>query len=147
MKKIVFAVLVMVLPYSASLYFSWHWQSHVTARADDAPTDTGAATVEQGPVHLSHSSTLSYSSQKDPRNPVDETAELANSLRAQLAAVQEKEKRLAAREKQLDLIYHDIRSERARMEQLWKQIEFNLHRDEREKSSTESPKQPPVKRD
>jgi flagellar motility protein MotE (MotC chaperone) len=56
-----------------------------------------------------------------PPSPED-TVRLANSLRDRMKAVREKEEQVNARQKQLEMIYQDIRTERNVLDELRKQV-------------------------
>jgi flagellar motility protein MotE (MotC chaperone) len=57
---------------------------------------------------------------------VEETVQLAAGLRDRAAAVREREVQLASRQKQLELVYEDIRSERAAIDELRNQVSDEL---------------------
>ncbi len=57
---------------------------------------------------------------------VAEAVQLATNLRERQATLREKEIQLAARQKQLDLVYKDIRGERTALDELRKQVNDEL---------------------
>src|SRR5262249_27846866 len=52
----------------------------------------------------------------------EETVRIANSLRDRMKAVREREEQVTSRQKQLELIYQDIRGERNVLDELRKQV-------------------------
>jgi flagellar motility protein MotE (MotC chaperone) len=136
MKKLVlFGVIALVL-FAASFATSYFWQRNKsgteqagggegTQPGDREAAKTGARTSEPSP---------------------EEAAKLAASLRERLGSLQSREADLAARQKELDLVAQDIRSQRTEMEKLQKDLleELKKIREKLDKgalSSTE-PKSP-----
>ncbi len=56
----------------------------------------------------------------------EEAVQLANSLRDRIKAVREREEQLNARQKQLELVYQDIRGERTVLDEMRKQVNDEL---------------------
>jgi flagellar motility protein MotE (MotC chaperone) len=129
MKRLVTLVATAILMFGASAAVSWMLTRQQLASAEStetAPTPA-AAERERGHQPASAAPRLPATPAAMGLHPVqapgaEETVQLAANLRNRLAEVKEKETRLDARQKHLDLVYKDIRDERVAIEGLHKQI-------------------------
>lgn len=131
MKLLLFGVTALVL-FGASFGVSYFLQQGKPPPGDRAAAPETAPGKETessstGKGKLPPSSDPQRTAVRPPHTPgTDEAVQLAGSLRERLSAVREKEKKLADREKQLDLIMKDIRGERTVIDDLRKQVGAEL---------------------
>jgi hypothetical protein len=138
MKKLSLLTLVALLAFGAGAYVSWKWQTQETPPADVSPSAQPPASTAK-----THSDDSQTQSRTAVGSTAEETTQLAASLRGKMAAVREKEQQLAARQKQLELIYQDIRSERAKMEDYHKRIHSELEAAEKQSAPPKKPSPQP----
>ncbi len=130
MKKLVVLVLVAGVLFGLSAGGSWMWRHHSKPHEEEEaghesliatkPENMGKS--KDGPV-AGYAAAPQRSAVRPPYTAgADEAVQLASNLRERLAAVKERETQLAARQKQLQLIYNDIRSERSAVDELRKQV-------------------------
>jgi flagellar motility protein MotE (MotC chaperone) len=109
------------------------WTQQQQLRAKGEPETGGHAAkvgAKETGAKASHETAKSEGGGEDIRPVVrsggppnaEDTARLANSLRDRLKAVREREEQLGSRQKQLELIYQDIRGERNVLDELRKQV-------------------------
>lgn len=118
------------LIFAASATVSlWYQQQQVRTKTE---TDSNHATARTG-KESEHKSTADSSKTEsdDDLRPVvrpsglsnrEETTHLVNNLRDRMKAVREREEQLNSRQKQLELIYQDIRGERNVLDEMRKQV-------------------------
>jgi flagellar motility protein MotE (MotC chaperone) len=133
MKRTILILLTALVAFAGSALWSWNWQNAQKAATESA--DSGGGTAEPSGKSKEGSSAL-LDKQEAPSVAgrthfpgtalAEEAAQLAANLRERLAAVRVKENQLADKQKQLDLVYQDIRTERAAMEELQKQAAAEL---------------------
>jgi len=129
MKRFLTLIVTSALMFGGSAFVSWNM-----ARQKAPPTDSAEAeTTLPGPARdhdplgktpPPRSTTVSSpgNAQSAHSSGTEEAVQLAANLRARLSQVRDREARLDARQKHLDLIYQDIRAERGAIEALRKQI-------------------------
>jgi flagellar motility protein MotE (MotC chaperone) len=135
MKKVLSLGLTALVLFGLSAAASWILRGHTTAGESSPSAD--ATTAE--PLELPGKSyggsgaapgrgeAAQRVAVKAPYSPgAEEAIQLANTLRDRLTATKERETQLAARQKHLELIYHDIRSERAALDEIRKQVSEEL---------------------
>ncbi len=133
MKKILgFGILTLLL-FGVSASVSWFLQGPKT------PSGDLTATPKASPPKIAERSKRSQSTPgaqapppaevpprsvaRPPYTPgTDDAVQLAASLRERLAAVREKEDKLTSQQKNLELVYQDIRGERGAIDELRKQV-------------------------
>src|SRR5205085_12626117 len=104
---------------------------------ESAPTENESSGVSIPPLPTKNHASSNATMQEEPITPkvavkpaftpgADEAAQLAANLRERLAAVKESEGQVAGRQKQFDLIFKDIRGERAAIDELRKQVNEEL---------------------
>jgi flagellar motility protein MotE (MotC chaperone) len=131
MKKIVLMGLVVAVLFAVSAAASWMMRNDQTAHHDheespDMASESGAKAAPSS----NHNQGSATSSNGDARPAVrpninaeaETAAHLTVTLRNQIEAVKTREQQLNTRQKQLELIYLDIRSERAALDDIRKQI-------------------------
>jgi flagellar motility protein MotE (MotC chaperone) len=165
MKKLLVPSLIALLMFGISGAASWKWRQAKSGATESGNHDEpSAASVESAEGERQDSPT---DESKSPRNSkesmsqfetksaasedslprvavrpaytpgIEETVQLASSLRDRAATVRERETQLVARQKQLELVYEDIRSERAAMDELRKQIGDELKAAEEQMTEVE----------
>jgi flagellar motility protein MotE (MotC chaperone) len=131
MKNAVVLIFTGVVLFGVSAAASWFLHGHNLA-GEAKPGQEG--TTEEAPETLGKRSrstemvsvaadTSQRVAVRPPYSPgAEEAVQLANTLRDRLAATKEREAQLSARQKNLELIYQDIRGERAAVDELRKQV-------------------------
>ena len=131
MKKLVVLVLVAGVLFGLSAGGSWMWRQHSKPHEEEeaglesliATKPENMSKSKEGPVAGHVAAAPQRSAVRPPYTAgADEAVQLASNLRERLATVKERELQLAARQKQLQLIYNDIRSERSAVDELRKQV-------------------------
>jgi len=131
MKQFLTLIVTSALMFAGSAFVSWNMarpKATPTESAEAEPALPGSARERdrEGKTPPAHSATGSPSSLGNARpahsSGTEEAVQLAANLRARLAQVRDREARLDARQKHLDLIFQDIRAERGAIEDLRKQI-------------------------
>lgn len=128
MKKFMVIALVGGVLFGLSAAGSWYMHKSKVppeeAQAD--ATSTGTEFVgksERNSATAPAASGAQRTAVRPPHTPgAEEVVQLANTYRDRLASVKEREAQLAARQKQLELIYQDIRGERSAIDELRKQV-------------------------
>jgi flagellar motility protein MotE (MotC chaperone) len=150
MKKMFMILLIAVTMFGAAAGFSWKWRQMKTTAAkssglgnanENSPNDAGdfpepaTLPVSRGgnPQVLTRNGIAKAEPAYDPparvaaqptySPSVEETVQLASSLRDRAALVREREYNLNARQKQLEMVIEDIRSERAAIDELRRQLD------------------------
>ena len=150
MKKTLTLALVAITMFGGAAGASWKWrQMKLAAVAPKTPADAASDAGKNSSHDDAEASTLKTKRTADStepppaeRNPssshappvraavqptyapgIEETVQLASSLRDRIASVRERETQLVARQKQLELIVEDIRSEREVIDELRKQLD------------------------
>jgi flagellar motility protein MotE (MotC chaperone) len=144
MKKFMMLGMTALVLFSLSAGASWFLQKARLAAATE-PTmadSTERAAERQTPRHHSWDMeedrdafmpTESHGNMRPPYTPAaNEAVQLANSLRTRLAAVREREALLLGRQKQLELVFNDIKSERASIDEMRKQVAEEMKAVERQ---------------
>jgi chromosome segregation ATPase len=130
MIKMFFLLVTAALAFAGSAYFSWSWQHRQNTAINSAGADSGAgesAAKGEKASSAKRENGSTIGSALPPRSALaDEAAQLAASLRERLAAAHVRETQLTERQKQLDLVYQDIRGERAALEELHKETTKEL---------------------
>jgi flagellar motility protein MotE (MotC chaperone) len=127
---ILFGVAVVLFGISAAL--SWYLgKSRVppaeTELAQGKSAKKKELQAEQEPRPESRSGEPLRTVERPPyTGGTDDAVQLAGQLRERLAAVREKEAKLVAQQKDLELVYQDIRGERSGLEELRKQLAGEL---------------------
>jgi flagellar motility protein MotE (MotC chaperone) len=119
-QALVIGLLALVL-FGVSAGVSWYLQHMKESAGRTKGEADGAASESQAPAKGGPPLRASVKSAPDPR--ADETLQLANRLRTQEEALKKREQALANRQKQIDLIFKDIRDERAAVDELRKQLQ------------------------
>jgi flagellar motility protein MotE (MotC chaperone) len=131
MKKIVLMLALILVLFGISAGASWFLRQgqldvakqsdssdpHIpkTPNSQETPNTPAAGTPELRPAV------------RPPFNPeVDSAAQLASNLRSQMDALKTREQQFITRQKTLDLIYQDLRTERAAVDDLRKQLNDEL---------------------
>ena len=131
MKKLIAVALVGVVLFSASAGVSWYLKQEQEKIAESAEVPAGvtlkpgkeirpfaAPTPEAKP-----GGTAPRPAIRPPHNPQAEgVAQMASNLRNQTEAVQNRERQLAIRQKNMDVIYQDLSKERQTITDLQKQV-------------------------
>lgn len=155
MKQLLVPCLIALTMFGASAAVSWKLQYFKSAAMSKSTAEDQTATAgsdqSEDKLHGSseHHSNLEKRA-KEPMHPrntesaapeppmprvavqpvyspgVEETVQLASSLRDRTAAVRERETQLIARQKQLELVREDIRNERTAIDELRKQVSDEL---------------------
>jgi flagellar motility protein MotE (MotC chaperone) len=151
MKKILMIVIVAVTMFGAAAGASWKWRRMKMAAAaaisadehadEDSPNDASEspesatppashggnpqvpATNRVGKSAVAHETPAHVGVQPSYTPSVNEAVQLASSLRDRAALVRERENQLNARQRQLELVIEDIRSERAAIDELRSQAD------------------------
>lgn len=135
-KSLGFGILTILL-FAVSASVSWFLQGPKIPSGDLTPTrKTSPPKITERP---SRPQTTPEAQAQPPGEPpprsvarppytpgTDDAVQLAASLRERLAAVREKEDKLAAQQKNLELVYQDIRGERGAIDELRKQVTEEL---------------------
>jgi flagellar motility protein MotE (MotC chaperone) len=134
MKRFLVYGLAGTMLFAASATVSlWSQQQQAKAKGKAEPDSEGhatrAGTKEKESGKSGHEGSKSEGGEElrplvrssGPPN-AEETARLANSLRDRMKAVREREEQVGSRQKQLELIYQDIRGERNVLDELRKQV-------------------------
>ncbi len=136
MKKLLTISLTALILFGASASVSW-WLHKDNAAAQE-PAGAHDETASGGPDNLGKarqsvlgarapSHPCKRAAARTPYSPAaEEAVQLANGLRDRLAAVRERENQLSAREKQLEMIYEDIKGERSSVDALRQQLSDEL---------------------
>jgi len=130
MKRLLALVAIATLMFGGSAAVSWVLTRHQLASAEPVEAAPAVPTPDRDHGHQPAAalpraaSAPSSSAGLHPVQPpgAEETVQLAANLRNRLAEVKEKEARVDARQKHLDLVYRDIKEERTAIEELRKQI-------------------------
>jgi flagellar motility protein MotE (MotC chaperone) len=153
MKKTIMMLLVALTMFGAAAGASWKWrQMKLTAAASIGPDTHADENSAHDAGESPDSVTLRPSRTRESQEPtthaakaapayeppariavqptytpgVEESVQLASSLRDRAALVRERENQLNARQKQLELVIEDIRSERAAIDEMRTQLEGQL---------------------
>ena len=133
MKKMLVFGLTAVVLFGLSATASWFLRQqkkpqgeHEAAHGEPAPADAEAP-HKSSMDGLAEFSAAGTGRERPAARPpftvgAEEAVQLANSLRDRLGSVREREARLAARQKQFELIYKDIQAERGAIDELRKQV-------------------------
>lgn len=133
MKKILLLGLTAIVLFSLSAAASWLLHKNKVAAQDTQPGETAEHAGQPHPSRLASwdmqeerkafMPSETHGSGRLPYSPgAEEAVQLANSLRTRLAAVRERELSLAGRQRQLELVFNDIKSERGTIDELRKQV-------------------------
>jgi flagellar motility protein MotE (MotC chaperone) len=128
MKRILIYGLAGTMLFAASATISLWTQQQMLPKAD-ADAAHATKSTKEGGAKAAHEAPKTDSAEElrpvvrpsGPPSPED-TARLANSLRDRLKVVREREEQVGSRQKQLELIYQDIRGERNVLDELRKQV-------------------------
>jgi flagellar motility protein MotE (MotC chaperone) len=124
-KMIVMGGLVLVL-FGISAGASWFLQQDNHSAADHAEADPFADKQAKAGAHQGGSFGGAADVRPAVRPPfnqsADDAAQLAANLRNQMEALRTREQQFTVRQKSLEIIYQDIRSERAAIDELRKQL-------------------------
>ncbi len=133
MKRLLAFIATAVLMFGSSAAVSWLLARNQMVSAESAEANPEAPAPERarqpvpGPHALAASSAPSPVALRPTQTPAaEETIQLAASLRQRLGQLKEKESRIEARQKYMDLVYQDIRAERNAIEELRKEISEEL---------------------
>ena len=131
MKKLVLMGGTIVILFGISAAASWflrHGQASLAGQgeADDASLDKTTKGPAAPGVASSPPPELRPAVRAQVNPEVDNAAQLASNLRTQLDALRVREQQFVVRQKSLDLISQDIRSERTAMDELRKQLNEEL---------------------
>jgi flagellar motility protein MotE (MotC chaperone) len=138
MKNILQLVLVALTMFGTAAGASLTWQKmkatdgesaggekHASHSADDS--DEPPEETPHRPVHAAvEEPAVRVAVQPSYAPGVEETVRLASSLRDRAAQVREREDQLTARQRQLELVIENIRSERAAIDELREELELAL---------------------
>jgi flagellar motility protein MotE (MotC chaperone) len=138
MKKVVFLLVTGLLFFGVSASVSWWLQrdkrTATSPPASHDPNDDDAWTKvmnnrpSTGPAIVETRPDPPRVAVRPPFNQgADEVVQLANTYRDRLASLRERETQLGARQKQMELVYQDIRGERAAIDELRKQVTEELN--------------------
>jgi flagellar motility protein MotE (MotC chaperone) len=137
-KLALFGVTALVL-FAASFGVSYFWQRNKTTSGETQEGGPPGTTPKAGQPGSGTGSAAAGPT-------AEEAAKLAAGLRERLGSIQEREAEVAAREKNLELVAQDIRTQRTEMEKLSRELlaELKKIREQLEKGalSTTEPKTP-----
>jgi hypothetical protein len=152
MKKLILYALTAAIVFSAAAVVSWFLNPPPLASA--MPSEAGSESHSEKKQEVifhpaanhdaSVSATVRHGEETRPSrsSATEEAVRLAASLRERLAAVQQRETQIENRQKQLDLVYQDIRLERVALESLQKQVSAELQLIQKKVRALEDAKQP-----
>lgn len=123
MKQVlIIGVLALVL-FGVSAGVSWYLQQMKEASTKPDHENGSSAAPQPQPPHGSGGPPLRSVVKPTPDPRADETVLMANRLRSQEETLKKREQALTNRQKQVELIFKDIRDERAAIEELRKQLQ------------------------
>jgi flagellar motility protein MotE (MotC chaperone) len=136
MKKLLTISVTALILFGASASVSWWLHKDNPSTQEPAPThdetassglDIPGKTRAALPGAKGAEPSLQRAAVRTPYSPAaEEAVQLANGLRDRLAAVRERENQLAAREKQLEMVFEDIKGERSSVDALRQQLSDEL---------------------
>ena len=122
MKKLILMAVIVVVLFGISATSSWLLRQHTASPADHG--DSAEAGGDKGQKSLSQDTRPVA---RSPFNPdADKAAQLFGDLRNQTDALKAREQLFNARQKSLEIIYQDLRAERAAVDELRKQCNDEL---------------------
>jgi flagellar motility protein MotE (MotC chaperone) len=131
MKKIVIMGFVVAILFGVSAASSWLLQQNQVhpSEGEDSAGPSAEKGTKASPTSSAHQG-ASPANASEPRPAVraafnaeaETTAHLAANLRNQMDAVKTREQQLATRQKQMEIIYLDIRGERGAIDEMRKQL-------------------------
>jgi flagellar motility protein MotE (MotC chaperone) len=143
MKKVMVLGGIALVLFGVSAAVSWFLSPKLQHGPEEEPAvgrridNTGSGSAKQ-PSAVGTNEELTKSVARPPYTPgTDEAVTLASNLRERLAAVREKEDRLLSRQKNLEIVYQDIRGERGNLDQLRKQVAAELRAVDEKMSAVE----------
>jgi flagellar motility protein MotE (MotC chaperone) len=129
MKRFIVSSLVIIVLFAMSASGSWMWRHMKAAspeQAEDAEKTPGPTTAGHVPLAASSVALETPAPKVAVRAPympgTEDAVQLASSLRDRMTSLREREAQATTRQKQVELIYKDIRGERAAVDELRKQV-------------------------
>lgn len=131
MKRLILALVLGLVLFGISGFASWYWkgskQAEEVLAAQTAPRSDKGKSAAPSPEPTGVPKFVPAPAIRPQGNPEPESVvQLANNLRSQMESVKTREQQLTARQKNLEIIYHDLKSERNSLDELRNQVNGEL---------------------